>query len=58
MTDKEAMYIRFSHKNIKKSTGEIAKSLGIDRVAFEQAVKRGMDEDFEERKLRYGNDMD
>ena len=45
MTDKEAMYIRFSHKNIKKSTGEITKRLGIDRVAFEQAVKRGMDED-------------
>lgn len=45
MTNKEAMYIRFSRKNIKKSTGVIAKELGIDRKEFEKAVQYGMNED-------------
>lgn len=42
MTDKEAMYTRFSHKNIHKSTGKIAKELGVNRKDFEQAVENGM----------------
>lgn len=45
MTDYELMLFRFNSKNIRKSTGAIAKELGIDRKVFEEAVKRGLEEE-------------
>lgn len=48
MTDLELMIFRFNKKNIKKSTGQIAKELGMDRKEFEEAVKRGLEEENKE----------
>lgn len=45
MTDYELMLFRFNRKNIRKSAGAIAKELGMDRKAFEEAVKRGLEEE-------------
>ena len=45
MTDREVMLNRFNRKNLKKSTGELAKYLGMSRLDYEAAVKRGMDEE-------------
>lgn len=45
MTDREIMLHRFSRKNLKRSTGELAKYLGMSRREYEAAVKRGMDEE-------------
>lgn len=45
MTDYELMLFRFNRKNIRKSTGAIANKLGMDRKAFEEAVKRGLEEE-------------
>lgn len=54
MTDYELMLFRFNSKNIRKSTGAIAKELGMDRKAFEEAVKRGLEE---ENKKEEKNDI-
>lgn len=48
MTDREIMLHRFSGKNIKKSTAVLAQSLGMTRVTYELAVKRGMEEEAKE----------
>ena len=48
LTDKEAMLLRFSHKNIKKSTGTIAQVLGCTTKEFEEAVRRGMEQEAKE----------
>jgi predicted transposase YbfD/YdcC len=45
MTDYELMLFRFNRKNIRKSTGAIAKELGMDREVFEEAVRRGLEEE-------------
>ena len=45
MTDMEAMYHRFSRENLKKSTGTIAQVLGVSRKEYEEAVKRGMEQE-------------
>ena len=50
MTDKEIMYHRFSHKNIKKHTGLLADMLGMSRKDYEDAVRRGMQQEAEEMK--------
>lgn len=42
LTELEAMVTRFSRENIHKSTGTIAKNLGIPRKEFEELVERGM----------------
>lgn len=51
MTDKEIMLHRFSRKNLKKSTGELAKYLGISRQEYEAACKRAMDQEAKEWKF-------
>lgn len=56
MTDKEAMYHRFSRENIKKSTGTIAQVLGCSRREYEAAVKRGMEEEARELQARKENE--
>lgn len=48
MTDKEIMLHRFSRKNLRKSTGELAKYLGISRQEYEAACKRAMDREAKE----------
>ena len=53
MTDLEAMYHRFSHMNIHKSTGVIASVLGIPRKEYEAAVQRGIDEYEKLRRCRH-----
>ena len=50
MTDLEAMYHRFSHANIHKSTGVIAAVLGVSRKEYEAAVKRGIEEYYEQKR--------
>ena len=55
MTDLECMYHRFSHQNIKKSTGTIAQCLGISTKEYEEAVKRGMAEEQEILKNNKAN---
>lgn len=50
MTDREIMLHRFCRKNIKKSTGKLAKYLGMTRREYEAAVKRGMAEEARELK--------
>lgn len=45
MTDYELMLFRFNSKNIRKSTGTIAKELGMDRKVLEEAVRRGLEEE-------------
>lgn len=42
MTDRELMQFRFSRKNVRKSTGQLAQLVGMPRKDFEAAVKRGM----------------
>ena len=42
MTDREILLHRFSHKNMKKSTGELAKYLGVPRKEYEAACERAM----------------
>ena len=54
MTDYELMLFRFNRKNIRKSTGAIAKELGMDREIFEEAVERGLKE---ENKKEEKNDI-
>ena len=56
MTDKEAMYHRFSRVNLKKSTGTIAQILGCSRKEYEDAVKRGMEEEAREWQARKENE--
>lgn len=46
MTDRDIMLHRFS--NIRKSTGELAKYLGISKIEYEEACKRAMDEEAKE----------
>ena len=48
MTDREIMIHRFSKENIGKSTGVLAKSLGMPRELYEQAVENAMKEEFGE----------
>ena len=48
MTDREIMLHRFSKSNLKKSTGELAKYLGMSRKDYEDAVRRGMKEESDE----------
>lgn len=50
MTDLEIMHHRFSHKNFKKHTGLLAEMLGMSRKDYEDAVKRGMEQEAKERK--------
>lgn len=56
MTDKEIMCHRFSREHIKKHTGVLAKMLGMSRKEYEDAVRRGMNQEQKElaaRKLEY-----
>lgn len=46
MTDRELVRFRFNEKNIRKSTGVLARQIGMSRADFEAAVKRGMEEEF------------
>lgn len=46
MTDREIMLHRF--KNIKRSTGELAKWVGIPRSEYEAACKRAIDAEAKE----------
>ena len=46
MADRDIMLHRFS--NIGKSTGELAKYLGISKIEYEEACKRAMDEEAKE----------
>lgn len=50
MTDKEIMYHRFQHNHIKKHTGLLAEMLGMSRKDYEDAVKRGMEQEAQELK--------
>ena len=50
MTDKEIMYHRFCRKNLRRSTGELAKYLGMSRKDYEDAVRRGMEQETLELK--------
>lgn len=52
MTDREIMLHRFAHKNLKRSTGELAKYLGMTRQDYEDAVKRSMEEEAKELKAK------
>ena len=45
MTDREIMLHRFSHNNIKRSTGVLASALGMSRKEYEEACRRAMKED-------------
>ena len=45
MTDREVMLHRFCRANLRKSTGELAKYLGLSRQEYEDAVRRGMKEE-------------
>lgn len=57
MTDKEIMYHRFSRNHIKKHTGFLAEMLGMSRQDYEAAVKRGMDEEARELRIKKLNVM-
>lgn len=50
MTDKEIMYHRFRHNHMKKHTGLLAEMLGMSRKDYEEAVKRGMEQEAKELK--------
>lgn len=50
MTDKEIMIHRFQHRHIHKKTSELAELLGMNRKDYEDAVRRGMEEEARERK--------
>lgn len=45
MTDKEVMYHRFCHKNIKKGTGVLCKELGMSKKDYDEACCRAMNEE-------------
>ena len=46
------MYHRFQHNNIKKRTGFLAEMLGMSRKDYEDAVRRGMEQEAEELKIK------
>ena len=52
MTDKEIMYHRFSRKNLRKHTGLLAEMLGMSRKDYEDAVRRGMEQEQKELAAR------
>ena len=49
MTDKEIMIHRFSKHNLRKTTAYLAKSLGMTKQEYEDAVTRGMKQEQRER---------
>lgn len=55
MTDREIMLHRFSRKNLRKSTSQLAEQLGMSKKDYEDACKRAMAEESEERRNRHGN---
>lgn len=52
MTDLEIMYHRFSHRNIKSKTGDLAKELGMTTTEYNEAVERGMKEEQRIKKAK------
>ncbi len=44
-TDRQIMFHRFCHKNIKKGTGVLCKELGLTKKEYDDAVRRAMEKE-------------
>lgn len=52
VTDREIMYHRFCHKNIKKGTGTLCKELGMTKKEYDDACRRAMEEEAQSMKSK------